>query len=205
MKTIIVLAMSLFSFVLNAQTKEETIQSALNDWNKGKSKHAIETLNKVSVKDSKDWLPIYYVALIQVSDAFNSTNKEQIQSLIVESQISIARASEISPSNAEIIVLQALNNTLILMQNPMQNGMKYSMIINDLYKKAYELEPNNPRVIFSKAEFDFIGSQWTGIDLKPVCKQIEKSLELFATFKLQSPIHPNWGKERAEKLLKQCK
>ena len=33
----------------------------------------------------------------------------------------------------------------------------------------------------------------------------EASLELFDTFKPESDFHPNWGRERAEQVLAECK
>jgi hypothetical protein len=35
-------------------------------------------------------------------------------------------------------------------------------------------------------------------------KQFEKALELYKTFKPASPLHPDWGKDEAEKSLAAC-
>jgi len=34
---------------------------------------------------------------------------------------------------------------------------------------------------------------------------LKKAIEKFASFHLQSPIHPDWGREYAEKMLIKCK
>jgi len=83
--------------------------------------------------------------------------------------------------------------------------MTLSMKNAELYKKAFELAPENPRVVLSKAEWDMGSAKYFGQSTEPYCKDVEHSLELFATFKAESAFHPNWGKDRAKEVLKQCK
>ena len=67
------------------------------------------------------------------------------------------------------------------------------------------IAPNNPRVVFGKAEFEMGSARFFGTDTKPICAQIAKSIELFATFKTDTPFTPNWGLDRAQEALKGCK
>ena len=48
------------------------------------------------------------------------------------------------------------------------------------------------------------GARYFGQDTAPFCKDLERSLELFANFKPETPFHPNWGKERVEQVLQTC-
>jgi hypothetical protein len=59
-------------------------------------------------------------------------------------------------------------------------------------------------VVFSKAEWDMGSARYFGKDIKPYCKDVERAIELFAKFKPESEFHPNWGKDRAEIVIKQC-
>ena len=72
-------------------------------------------------------------------------------------------------------------------------------------RKAYKIAPENPRVVFQKASFEIGLAQYFGQDTKPMCAQIEKSIELFATFKPESALHPSWGLDRAQEEVKACK
>jgi hypothetical protein len=38
-----------------------------------------------------------------------------------------------------------------------------------------------------------------------MCAQIEKSIQLFANFKPETPFSPKWGLDRAQEALKGCK
>ena len=48
-------------------------------------------------------------------------------------------------------------------------------------------------------------ARYFGQDTQPICKDVERAIELFANFKPETPFHPNWGIERAEEVLKSCK
>ena len=89
------------------------------------------------------------------------------------------------------------------------DGATYGMTLSgknvQLYQQAIQLAPENPRVIFSKAEWDMGSARYFGKDTTPYCKDVEKALELFATFKSEIPFYPKWGKERAERVLASCK
>ena len=73
------------------------------------------------------------------------------------------------------------------------------------YDKAMILAPNNPRVVYSKAEFEIGAAQYWGTDTKPMCEALAKSIELFANFKPETPFSPKWGLDRAQEALKNCK
>jgi hypothetical protein len=60
-------------------------------------------------------------------------------------------------------------------------------------------------VVFGKAEFEMGSAQFFGTDTQPICAQIAKSIELFATFKPETAFHPNWGLERAKEARDACK
>ena len=181
------------------------MQKALSLWGEGKSTEASALFERIASAEKTNWLPNYYLAMVNTTDAFNPKNKEKVASLIEKAQDAIDQASVISPNNAEIMVLQAMLYTVILIQDPMTNGMKYSGLAMEQYYKALAIAPNNPRVVFSKAEFEIGGAKWSGADTKPMCEQIAKSIELFANFKPETAFHPNWGLDRANEALKNCK
>jgi hypothetical protein len=83
-------------------------------------------------------------------------------------------------------------------------GMTLSGKVVALYAKAAQLAPDNPRVVFSKAEWDMGSAAYFGQDTAPYCKDVERSLELFVNFKPEPDFHPNWGVDRAEMTHKNC-
>ncbi len=103
------------------------------------------------------------------------------------------------------MVMQAMTYTAWIASDPMNYGMKYSQKVMELYMKAKMIAPNNPRVVFGQAEFEIGGAQFFGTDIKAMCAEIDRAVELFATFKPESPFHPKWGLDRALKAQQECK
>ena len=110
-----------------------------------------------------------------------------------------------SEDNAELLIMQAQIFTNWVVYDGATYGMKYGGKVNELYTKALKLDPKNPRAAFCKADWDMGSAKYFGKDTAPYCKDIETSIELFDTFKPDSEFHPNWGKERAEQVAKECK
>ncbi|MNG28924.1 hypothetical protein D3C84_1142670 [compost metagenome] len=87
----------------------------------------------------------------------------------------------------------------------MTNGQKLSGKVMELYGKAQVIAPENPRVVLGKAEFGIGGAKWTGANMQELCKEVDRSIQLFATFKPETSFSPKWGLERALEAQKNCK
>jgi hypothetical protein len=101
-------------------------------------------------------------------------------------------------------VVQAMAQTALLVTDPMTYGMTLAPKINGIYTKASILAPDNPRVVYCRAEFDMGGAQWTGADVKEICGRVAHSIDLFASFKPETPFSPTWGLDRAKETLQKC-
>jgi len=184
---------------------EQGMGKAMGMWKSGQTTEASAQFERIASVEKTNWLPNYYVAMINTIEAFKPENREKAMSLIEKGQNALNNAKLVSPTNDEINVLQALIYTAILIQDPMTNGMKYSPLAMTEYQKALIINPKNPRAVFGKAEFELGGAKWSGVDTKPLCAEINRSLELFANFKPETPFHPNWGLDRAQQASTGCK
>lgn len=184
---------------------DQGMGKALGLWKEGKSEEASALFERIASAEKNNWLPSYYVAMVNTTQAFRPENKEKVPALLEKGQKAIDEATSISPNNPEIMVLQAMLYTAWIVQDPMTNGMKFSGKAMEQYFKAQAIAPNNPRVVFCKAEFEIGGAKWSGADTKPLCAQIEKAIGLFATFKPETPFSPKWGLDRAQSALQNCK
>lgn len=113
-------------------------------------------------------------------------------------------AKAISPNNPEILVHQAMVHTTWVAFDGAKYGMSLSGKVVAIYQKALQIDLENPRVVFSKSEWDMDSAKYFGKDTAPFCATIDRSLELFTNFKPQSEIHPNSGKDRVWRVLKAC-
>lgn len=197
------LVISAATYAQDAYTKG--MQKAFQLWGEGKTVDASNLFERIANAEMDNWLPYYYVASIHTIAAFGEKDKEKLSQKLGIAQEFIDMANRISPNNPEIIVQQAITHTAWIAFDGATYGMTLSGKVAALYAQALQLAPENPRVVFSKAEWDMGSATYFGKDTAPYCKDVERSLELFDTFKAESAFHPNWGKERAETVLSQCK
>ncbi len=206
MKNLIIIALVFITGVLPAQTNfEKGMQKAFSLWQEGNMDEAENMFERISNAELDQWLPHYYIAQINSLKSWSEKDETKLKAQLDKAQQHLDLAKAISKDNPEIMVLQAHVLTNWVAFDGMTYGMKYSGKITELYNKVYALAPDNPRVVFSKAEWGMGSAKYFGQDTKPFCDEIEKSIELFANFKPESELHPNWGKQRAEQVVKSCK
>jgi hypothetical protein len=171
-KISIVIALCISS-LLSAQGQfEQGMGKAFQLWGEGKNSEASDLFERIASAEKSSWLPNYYVALVNTTASFGTQDKEKINGLLTKAQDALDIEMVKNQNNAELYVLQALIYTAWIVYDPMTNGMKLSAKTMEMYEKAESLEPNNPRVVFSKADFQIGGAKWTGVDTKPLCDQI---------------------------------
>ena len=174
-------------------------------WGEGKNTEASAMFERIAAAEKRSWLPNYYVALVNTTTAFGKKDATQIDLLLTKAQNALDVELIKTPDNSELLVMQAMIHTAWIAYDPMTNGQKLSGTVMELYGKAQALAPENPRVVFGKAEFEIGAAKFWGTDTKPICAQIEKAIGLFATFKPETPFSPKWGLERALEAQKKCK
>lgn len=192
--------------IVSAQGKfEEGMGKAFSLWKEGKNAEASAMFERIAAAEKTSWLPNYYVALVNTTTAFGTKDKDAISSLLAKAQGAVEIEMLKNPNNAELLVVQAMIYTAWIVADPMTNGQKYSGKVMEIYGKAQALAPENPRVVFSKAEFEIGGAKYWGKDTKPMCAEIDRAIGLFATFKPETPFSPKWGLDRALEAQKNCK
>lgn len=205
-KIAVVLIISLTNFQIEAQTNfEKGMTKAFELWQTDKTDEAENMFERIAKAEPKEWLPNYYIAQINSLKSWNEKDETILKAQLGKAQAHIDTAMTKSENNAELLVMQAQILTNWVAYDGMTYGMKYGAKITELYTKALELAPKNPRVVFGKAEWAMGSAKYFGQDTAPYCKEIDASIELFGTFKPESKFHPNWGKERAEQVSKSCK
>lgn len=206
MKNIITTITLFIAVIASAQSQfEQGMGKAFQLWGEGKNSEASAMFERIASAEPTSWLPNYYVALVNTTTAFGTKDKEQMNFLLTTAQNALDVELIKTPNNPELLVLQAMIHTAWIAFDPMTNGQKLSGTVMELYAKAQAIAPENPRVVFGKAEFEIGAAKFWGTDTKPMCAQIENAIGLFATFKPETPFAPKWGLERAEAALKNCK
>lgn len=206
MKKLTVIILLLFGTTTLAQDQyAKGMQKAFALWGEGKTAEASNLFERIAAAEPDNWLPYYYVSQVNTVVSFGEKDETKLTQQLEKAQEYVALAKAISPDNPEILVQQAMVHTAWVAFDGATYGMTLSGKVAALYAKASEIAPNNPRVVFNKAEWDMGSAQYFGQDVTPYCKDVERAIELFDNFKAESEFHPNWGKERAGAVLEQCK
>lgn len=205
MKKILFLAIVLCSAVSVAQGKfEQGMGKAMQAWKEGKPDDAVALLERIAIAEPTQWLPDYYVAFITTLASFESRDQEQNARRFVRAQNALDAALMKTGENDELHVLQALLYTARIVADPMTNGMTYSPKVMEHYNKALAINPENPRAVFGKAEFEINSARFFGKDISGMCGEVRRSITLFEKEK-PSGFMPSWGRDRAAEVLKNCK
>lgn len=203
-KVLFILAFTISALGMSQSNYEQGMQKAFQLWGEGNNTEASALFERIASAENDNWLPSYYVALVNTTKAFSTQNAKAAESLLTKAQNALNPLLTNHPNNAELLVLQAMIHTAYIAKDPMTHGQRLSGAVMQLYGKAEIIAPNNPRVVLNKAQFELGSAQFFGTDIKPICAQIEKAIQLFDTFKPETAFHPNWGKDQAEQTLKGC-
>lgn len=201
---LLTLLLGVFTVTGQQNTYEKQMGKAFELLEQKKPFEAANMFERISKAETENWIPHYYVAHINILYSFGEQDQEKLTLQLKKAKEELEAAKAISPNNAEIMVMEALMNTVWISYDGAAYGMTLAEPTTQIYKKAYEIAPNNPRVVYCKAEWEMGSAKFFGHDTKPFCKDIERSLELFATFKDETPFYPSWGKDRAEMILADC-
>lgn len=203
MKHFIISLAFVVSAFTNAQTNyEKGMQKAFQLWGENNPTEAANVFERIATAEPENWLPLYYAAQVNIVSSFGETDKNKLTLQLQKAQDLINDATVISKNNAELMVLQAMLHTAWIAFDGATYGMTLSGKVVELYTKAEILAPENPRVVYSKTEWNIGSARYFKQDTSVFCKDLERSIALFTNFKPETPFHPNWGKDRAEAVLK---
>lgn len=203
-KLLFVLTIMTGGFTFAQTAYEKGMAKAFELWGQGKNTEASAMFERIASAEKGNWLPNYYVALVNTTTSFQTKDKETVNALLTKAQDALDIEMAKNPENAEILVMQAMIYTGWVAFDPMTYGMTLSPKVMEMYARAGKIAPDNPRVVFGKADYEIGGARFFGTDIKPMCAEVERSIKLFENFKLETPFSPKWGLDRALQTQKDC-
>lgn len=206
MKHLLIIAAIFVTNFVSAQTPYETgMQKGLTLFKNSQLMEAEQIFERIAAAEPNEWLPNYYISQINSLITWEEKDPLKVKAQLDKAQNYLNDAMTLEKDNADILVMQAQILTNWVAFDGMNYGMKYAAKIAELYEKAYAMAPENPMVVLARAEWNMGSARYFGQDVTPFCGQVEKALELFINFKPKSSLHPNWGKDHAQKVLASCK
>jgi len=160
---------------------------------------------RIAVSEKSQWLAYYYAAFCQVNYTYMEQDKSRIDAIADKATLLINAADSLQPNNSEVSCIKSMIASSHMMVNPMQRYMEYGPEAASHLDAAMKQDPSNPRPEYLKGQgLKYTPEQFGGgcATAKPV---LQSSLDKYNNFKPASEIHPDWGKQRVEMLISECK
>jgi hypothetical protein len=177
--------------MLDTSSMAEDLQKATNGF------------ERIAAKETKDWLPLYYMALGNVRIAFMS-KKKMVDEYCDKAEASINKADSMQPNNSEIYVIKAMIASARISVNPASRGGKYGPVSGQLIEKSKTLDPANPRAYLQQGTNLYYTPKMFGGGKDKALPVLKEAVAKFATFKPSSEIAPQWGEKFANQMLARC-
>jgi hypothetical protein len=166
---------------------------------------------RIGDAEKTQWLPYYYAAYSHVMNGYMLMNDQsggmadKLDPLAARAEELISKAEGLAKENAEILLIKKMIASLKLMGDPMTRWQTEGPIAEAAINKAKAMDPGNPRVYVLLAQDKFFTPEQFGGSKTEAKTLFEEALKKYETYKLQSPLHPNWGKTAAQYFLSQIK
>ncbi len=205
MKYILIFLATLISTATIGQSQYEAgMKNAFELWTNQNTNEAVALFERIGQAEKENWLPIYYAANVLISNSFSIEEEEKRMSTLEKAKKYIKEAHERSENNDEIYTLEGLLYTAYVAFDPGTYAMQYSQKIMELHNKAININPNNPRALANKIEYEMGGAKFFNQDLKPYCDQLQDILVKFDQQNSQLVFAPKYGKERVLEIIQDC-
>ena len=211
-----------FASTIFAQTSDKftsAMQSKLALMDSAKDANSLKDLSaafeRIADAEKTQWLPYYYAALCNVNagniamtgsgTVSMGNNSDKTDPLADKSEELLNKAEALSKDNSEIFIVKKMIATLRLMGDPMNRYMTYGPEGAQALETAKKLNPDNPRAFVLEGLDKFYTPEQFGGSKEEAKKLFEQALQKYASFKPESNIHLNWGKNLVDDMLAQMK
>lgn len=211
-KNILIVTLLLISMTGFSQSKEyaNAMGEALTQFANCKTVDEFQALGNrfgiIANAEKTEWLPLYYHAHCYIIMSFmDQSDAAKKDSHLDIAEKSVNKIIEIAPNESEVYALQSLLYSARLVIDPMTRGQQYSPLSVLAADKALTLDAGNPRAKLIKLRNVIGTAQFFGKDPNEYCAQANDLLANWDNYKMKSPLHPRWGKNQAEEIVKGCK
>jgi hypothetical protein len=157
---------------------------------------------RVGDAEKDKWLPYYYAAYTNHLTGW--MNPKADKDKVAGKTKDLIEKAELVERNSELYCLRQMVAIQQMTVDAMSRYQTYGVEATNALENAKKADASNPRIYLLQGQTLLRTPEAFGGGKAVSKKLAEKSIELFKTFKPASPLHPDWGKEEADKLLAAC-
>lgn len=208
MKKLIFMMLGLVSISLNAQTLEESVTKAFQQFDTAKAMNEYmagsSNFDLLTSKYPNEYITNYYSAFSKAIISYNEKDSKRRDMFLDMANKYYDKVKQIKPEDSETYALAALLANARLSVDGASRWKEYGEIFEKNITKAKELNPNNPRVYYLKGAAVLFTPKMFGGGGKKAKPFFEQAKPLFATQDISSPLIPTWGERKTDEFLKMC-
>ncbi len=159
------------------------------------------SFKRIAQVEKDEWLPGYYTAYAYARSTHFMSDTDSIDLQLDKAQAELDILLKEKADESEVFTLQAFVYSLRI-TNPMR-GYKYLSLSNEALAKAEQLNADNPRIYYCRANNIYHTPKMFGGGKEKAKSQFEKAAELFAIDNSNS-LWPSWGNHHNQLMLKKC-
>ncbi|MCE6988384.1 hypothetical protein [Dyadobacter sp. CY323] len=216
MKNLLATALLLVLTVCIVQAQNEKYMQAMQDGIQAlkgidRTKPDVKTLQDVSNRferiasaEPKEWLPKYYTAYCNVILGFVGSSLDEKDQYLSKANALLKEAEAIvGKPNDELLILKAYQSQIHLAADPMNRWQTDGETFKENLDAARAVNAENPRIYYLEGSSLFFTPEEYGGGKKVAKPVLEKAKQKFSAFKMDSPIHPDWGLMETDWMLSQ--
>lgn len=208
MKHLLIIVATFFAVMASAQSKYES--GMMKGFEQMKSAKTAEDMSAASAfferigdAEKDKWLPYYWASYTYYLTGWMNPKADK-DKVAEKSKDILGKAEALESNNSELFCLRQMIAIQQMVVDPPARYQSYGAEASRALENAVKADPTNPRIYYLKGQTLMNTPEAFGGGKANAKKQFEKALELYKTFKPASPLHPDWGKDEAEKSLAAC-
>lgn len=162
------------------------------------------TFNRIGEAEKTKWEPFYYEAYAYVMICNKEKEAAKKDASLDLATKALEKAKALQPGESEIVAMEGFIHMMRVTVDPASRGQRYSGMAFQSFNKALTMNPENPRALNLLAQMEFGTAQFFGSPTTDACATLDKAIEKFATYKVENPLAPQWGRGMTESLKAKC-
>ena len=209
MKTSILILFSFCSTLLFANDKYEqamqtNIQAIYKAQTAEEMQQSINAFERIGAAEKNKWEPFYYASFGYIMMSIREEDGAKKDALLDKATEALGKASAIKADDSEIVALEGFVYMMRVTVDPAARGPQFSGLAMQTFGKALSLNPGNPRAMALMAQMELGTAQFFKAPVTNACEKAKKALAMFESYKSANALSPQWGRETAMRVLKQC-
>ncbi|HVG42721.1 MAG TPA: hypothetical protein VM888_14010 [Chitinophagaceae bacterium] len=176
-------------------------------------KDLANTFERIADAEKTQWLPYYYAALAHVNSGYTIMQNKDVMAgglgttldpIADKAETLLNKAEALSKDNSEIYVVKKMIASLRMMADPMSRYMTYGPKAAEALETAKKLNPENPRIYYLEGQDKLYTPEQYGGSKTEAKRLLEEAMKKYNAAKLESSIHPQWGRNTTAYFLSQA-